>query len=124
MDEPPIRLPMSAYLMAVLSALFVFLGATFASGLGTLLLRDRLDWSPRTLIIAAPLVLISSILLASLSAWETIQQARKKALQSLLEGELPKMCNGCGEHYAALATHCPVCGRTSSVHDGASITRS
>lgn len=111
MSEPPIPLPVSAYVMAVISAVFVFFGGSFVGGAGMMLMHDRFEWPVGTLIVAAPLVLISSVMLGCLSAWESIEQSRKKA--QLASAALPfdVTCEGCGEGYLSAAPHCPVCGR-------------
>lgn len=116
MDEPPISLPSSAYVMAVISGVFVFCGATFAIGIGTVMVIHGLlglpEWS---LIIVGPLVVVTSVVLGYLSAWETLLQARKKA-QLARQAQIPEVtCDGCGEDYSADAPHCPVCGRETVV---------
>ncbi len=113
MDVPSIPLPLSAYIMAALSAVFVFFGATFAGGGGVLLLHDRLHWPVWTLVVAVPLVVISSVILGCLSAWESLQQARKKALLAANDADMLVKCDGCGENFSQ-APRCPLCGRPAA----------
>ncbi len=116
MDEPPIELPTSAYLMAAISGVFVFCGAGFVLGILAVMVVHGLMGLPEwSLILVAPFVVMISALLGYLSAWETLQQARTKA-QLARQAQIPEVtCDGCGEDYSADAPHCPVCGRETVV---------
>ncbi len=113
MNELPIRLPVSAYILAFISAVFVFFGGLFALGLGTAMLLDALDLPMWTSLIAAPFVWLTPVVLALLSGWQTLQQARKKELSKL--SKMPaRTCPGCGEAFSATEPCCPVCGRKTA----------
>lgn len=115
MEPPPPRLPISAYIMVAVSAGFVFVGATFAIGIVTGFVLNAFQTHPWTYLLAVPGVLALAAMLACLSAWEALMQARNRAAKQSGIGDRQVTCDGCGESFSAQAPHCPVCGRETVV---------
>jgi hypothetical protein len=70
------RVPISAYIMAVISGLFVAFGVMFFVAFSHLFVGDLISSAPRPVLMAIPFLAIG---LGLLTAWQTIRQARRKA---------------------------------------------
>lgn len=105
-----IRLPSSAWVMAVISFGFVFLGIQFIAGAVTMLFAAGFGGFSVPLLMLIPLSLAGGLLLAWLSARQTVEQVRKKARDQLLQAAPRFVCPGCGEDYSTNEPYCPLCG--------------
>lgn len=74
----PVRVPVSDYIMAVISGLFVTFGVILVAGFSPVLLGDLIKSVPRPVFLAVPVLAIG---LGILSAWQSVRQARRKALE-------------------------------------------
>jgi hypothetical protein len=72
------RVPISAYIMAVISGAFVTFGVIFLAAFSHLFVGDLLSTAPKPVLMAIPFVAIG---LGILTAWQTIIQARRKAIE-------------------------------------------
>jgi hypothetical protein len=98
--------------MAVFSAIFVTFAVILIVAFSPALLGDWISGAPPIVLMATPWVAIA---LGLLSGWQTVRQAKQKALRkalALAEKEAAKpQCPGCGERLDAGTKKCPVCGK-------------
>jgi hypothetical protein len=72
------KVPVSAYIMAVISGVFVTFGVMFLAAFSHLFVGDMLSTAPKPVLMAIPYIAIG---LGILTVWQTIRQAKRKALQ-------------------------------------------
>ena len=71
------KVPISAYILAVISGMFVAFGVMFLAAFSHLLVGDLLSSAPKPVLMAIPYI---AIVLGILTAWQTVRQAKRKAL--------------------------------------------
>ncbi len=108
-----LKLPVSAYLMAIFSFLFVAIGAYFAIPflpIVTLKLGLGVPAGLRWLYIANPIV---SLGLGLLSGYQSFRQAKIKEInkRSKIIAEMKFVCPSCGDANDGQAKFCPMCGQ-------------
>jgi len=112
MAIPPVRVPVSAYFMAVLSAIFVTFGVMLVFAFSGALFGNWFRFVPVWALTGVPIL---ALLLGFLSGWQTIRQAHQKAVKKaeaayVFEAAKP-VCVDCGERLEIGTPRCPVCGR-------------
>ena len=71
------KVPISAYFLAVISGLFVTFGVIIVAAFSPMFLGDWTQTAPPLVVAAIP---FSAVALGILSAWQSIRQAKRKAL--------------------------------------------
>jgi hypothetical protein len=71
------KVPVSAYVMAVISGAFVTFGVVMVAAFSHLFVGDLLKTAPRPVIMSIPYIAIG---LGLLSGWQSIRQAKRKAM--------------------------------------------
>ncbi|WP_435007750.1 hypothetical protein P12x_005015 [Tundrisphaera lichenicola] len=71
------RIPISAYILAVISGVFVTVGSMIAVAFSHLFFGDWITRAPRIAVLAIPYLAIG---LGILSAWQSLRQAKRKAV--------------------------------------------
>jgi hypothetical protein len=110
-EEPRITLSIYAWVMASISAVFVFLGVQIIfGGLAMLSWKWRYELPLRGWVLA-PVSLICGTVMGWMSARQSLDLARKKRLLEIANAPPQFECRGCGEKYFTHEPHCPLCGR-------------
>jgi len=108
MNERPVRTPIGAYFMAVISCAFVTCGVMLVVAFSGALFGNRLLRVPLWVFAVAPFI---ALLLGLLSGWQTLRQAYRKELRKAEAADAARQtCPGCGERLEARTKACPVCG--------------
>ena len=98
--------------MAVISAVFVTFGVMMVFAFSGALFGNWFRLVPAWTLIGVPFV---ALLLGSLSGYQTVRQAYRKALKKAEEAAVVEaakpVCVDCGERLEIGTPRCPVCGR-------------
>lgn len=104
-----VKMPISAYLTAVVSAVFVTFGSFIAIVFSSVIVGEWIPSLPTLVQFAIPFFAMA---LGLLSGWQSLRQAKRKAIKKHAAefGDLEVVCQGCGEAVLPDADACPMCG--------------
>jgi hypothetical protein len=83
-NPAPGKVPVSAYIMAVISGVFVTFGVMIISAFSHLFVGDLIRTAPKPVIMSIPFVAIG---LGFLSGWQSIRHAKRKAMAGAKKGK-------------------------------------